>query len=158
MNSKKRLGIACAIVLACVLSPCLAQTPIQLSTFAIFLDKNIPELDRIYINLLQMSNEQEDPYLAGSTGCVNDVSSAINLMHSHVMIYSLMRDKQDREIVTKFFKISSNRVFRTNEICIALLNNNFPKIKNDASMIELRQARDLIQKLQVEVKSISMSH
>jgi len=158
MNSKKRLVIARFIVFASLLSPCLAQTPFQLSNFASFLDKNIPELDRIHINLLQMADGQEEPYLVVSTDCINGVSSSLNLMHSHVTLYSLMRDKQDREIIKKFLIISGNGALKVNEYCIYLLNKNFPKIKNESILFELRKARDLMQNLQVQYKSISTSH
>ena len=135
---------------------CMAQSPAQLKSLDIFLDKNIDELNKIYVNLRQMSVAQEELYLPISIDCINAVRYSIDSVGRQTKIYPLMRDKQDKEIIRKITNIENSTAQKINEHCIEQINYVLPKIKSEVIMLELKQARDLLQKIQHELKRVSV--
>lgn len=135
---------------------CSAQSISQAEKLSGFIEKNDLELGRVHMNLLQMSgaiSAAEEVNVSSAAGCINSISSQASLLNAYVSISMLMIDPRDRATVKKFIPINSKATIKIADYCTDRLNAIMPSIKNQAILLELQKARNLIGNLRDEINA-----
>lgn len=156
MKLKKELAVFMFGLLMGGSSICYSQSLAQASKLGEFLDKNIAELNRVHMNLMQMDDPvtSTEPYLSNVTTQIGEVIEVIVRVSEYSTIYSLMVDKKDQSIVKKFLSLRAKVSIDISTFYLDRINKSLIRFKSPAAVSEVQAARDLILNMKAEITRV----
>lgn len=156
MKSRTAFLVMALTLLMGASSTCFSQSTEKIRNLEVFLGKNSIELNRVYMNLLQMNNTvpRVEPYLDNTVDNFDAATQYIDKVMVYAQVYMLMIDETDRYRVRMLLGFQAKNSIKSLDYSIEKINGYLVRFQSQVVISEVQKARDLVLKIKAEIERV----